>query len=62
MIVNVVASASDESAETAMDKMACQLDTISTETNDAEELVSEETNYVVSLSINLKAWMVTMSG
>jgi len=62
MIVNVVASASDESAETAMDKMACQLDTISTETNDAEELVNEETNYVVSLSINLKAWMVTMSG
>jgi len=43
MIVNAVASASDESAETAMDKMACQLDTISTETNDAEELVNEET-------------------
>lgn len=59
-MINEIASASDESAETVTDKTAYQLDRISTSTNDAETFVNEAAQKIVDLKLHLENWRVTV--
>jgi len=60
-MIHEIASASDESAETATDKIAYHLDRVSTATNDAEAFVNEAAQKIVDLKLHLKDWRLTVA-